>query len=148
VAGVEGDPTYELASARRNIAGTEPLSRFIENSRKMFLLQVFFLSLVLIHSFLFYSFFHAHSFVLILYFILSFILSCSVSSFLSLFFFFLSVSFLFSLDFFVSLSPFYLLFSLVFSIYCLSLLSFLLSFYYSKKSSSFTRSTCWQFLKY
>ena len=37
---VEGDPTYELASARRNIAGSEPLSRFIENSRKMFLLQV------------------------------------------------------------------------------------------------------------
>ena len=39
-AGVEGDPTYELASARRNISGTEPLSRFIENSRKMFMLQV------------------------------------------------------------------------------------------------------------
>ena len=38
--GVEGDPTYELASARRNISGTEPLSRFIENSRKMFMLQV------------------------------------------------------------------------------------------------------------
>ena len=39
-AGIEGDPTYELASARRNIVVTEPLSRFIENSRKMFLLQV------------------------------------------------------------------------------------------------------------
>ena len=39
-AGVEGDPTYELASARRNLSGTESLSRFIENSRKMFMLQV------------------------------------------------------------------------------------------------------------
>jgi hypothetical protein len=36
----ESDPTYELATARRSIAGTEPLSRFIENSRKMFMLQV------------------------------------------------------------------------------------------------------------
>jgi len=37
---VQGDPTYELASARRNIAGTESLTRFVQNSRKMFMLQV------------------------------------------------------------------------------------------------------------
>lgn len=36
----QGDPTYELASARRNIAGIESLGRFVQNSRKMFMLQV------------------------------------------------------------------------------------------------------------
>ena len=34
------DPTYEMACVRRYITGVEPISQFIENSRKMFLLQV------------------------------------------------------------------------------------------------------------
>ena len=49
--GAEGDPTYELASARRNIAGTESLSKFIDNSRKMFMLQVNFIVLFRFCSF-------------------------------------------------------------------------------------------------
>ena len=36
-----GDPTYEMACVRRYITGAESISQFIENSRKMFLLQVF-----------------------------------------------------------------------------------------------------------
>ena len=35
-----GDPTYEMACVRRYITGTESIGQFIENSRKMFLLQV------------------------------------------------------------------------------------------------------------
>ena len=35
-----GDPTYEMACVRRYITGAESISQFIENSRKMFLLQV------------------------------------------------------------------------------------------------------------
>ena len=37
---VDGDPTYEMACVRRNITGEPPLSRFVLNSRKMFLMQV------------------------------------------------------------------------------------------------------------
>ena len=36
-----GDPTYEMACVRRYITGSESISQFIDNSRKMFLLQVF-----------------------------------------------------------------------------------------------------------
>ena len=36
----DGDPTYEMACVRRYITGSESISQFIENSRKMFLLQV------------------------------------------------------------------------------------------------------------
>ena len=36
-----GDPTYEMACVRRYITGSESISQFIDNSRKMFLLQVY-----------------------------------------------------------------------------------------------------------
>lgn len=36
----EDDPTFELANVRRFIIGKEPLSKFIANSRQMFLLKV------------------------------------------------------------------------------------------------------------
>ena len=34
------DPTFELANVRRFIIGKESVSKFVENSRKMFLLRV------------------------------------------------------------------------------------------------------------
>ena len=34
------DPTFELAKVRRFIMGKEPISKFVDNSRKMFLLKV------------------------------------------------------------------------------------------------------------
>lgn len=36
----EDNPTYEMATVRRFIIGKEPVSKFVENSRKMFLLKV------------------------------------------------------------------------------------------------------------
>ena len=41
--GDEDNPTYEMATVRRFIIGKEPVSKFVENSRKMFLLKVTFL---------------------------------------------------------------------------------------------------------
>ncbi len=40
------DATFELANVRRYIIGEEPLSQIVANSRKMFLLKVFFLRLM------------------------------------------------------------------------------------------------------
>eukprot|EP00093_Oithona_nana_P013472 13472.XXX_1034541_1032957_1 [CDS] Oithona nana genome sequencing. len=37
--GDEDNPTYEMATVRRFIIGKEPVSKFVENSRKMFLLK-------------------------------------------------------------------------------------------------------------
>ena len=36
----EDNPTYEMATVRRFIIGKEAVSKFVENSRKMFLLKV------------------------------------------------------------------------------------------------------------
>ena len=38
--GQEDDQTFELANVRRFIIGREPVSKFVANSRKMFLLKV------------------------------------------------------------------------------------------------------------
>ena len=40
--GDDDNPTYEMATVRRFIIGKEPVSKFVENSRKMFLLKVTF----------------------------------------------------------------------------------------------------------